>query len=63
LNAIVVKHSNKEAAWNLCLALKDNGLLAKPTHGDKIRFAPPLIITKEQLDECIAIIDKSLQTL
>jgi ornithine--oxo-acid transaminase len=59
----VVKHSNKEAAWNLCLALKDNGLLAKPTHGDKIRFAPPLIITKEQLDECIAIIDKSLQTL
>lgn len=63
LNAIVVKHSNKEAAWNLCLALKENGLLAKPTHGDKIRFAPPLIITKEQLDECIAIIDKSLRTL
>jgi ornithine--oxo-acid transaminase len=59
----VVKHSNKEAAWNLCLALKDNGLLAKPTHGDKVRFAPPLIITKEQLDECIAIIDKGLQTL
>jgi len=63
LNAIVVKHENKEAAWNLCLALKENGLLAKPTHGDKIRFAPPLIITKPQVDECIAIIDKGLRTL
>ena len=63
LNAIVVKHANKEAAWNLCLALKENGLLAKPTHGDKIRFAPPLIITKPQVDECIAIIDKGLRTL
>ena len=63
LNAIVVKHNNKEAAWDLCMALKENGLLAKPTHGDKIRFAPPLIITKKQLDEGIAIIDKSLNTL
>ena len=63
LNAIVVKHENKEAAWNLCLALKENGLLAKPTHGDKIRFAPPLIITKPQVDECIAIIEKGLRTL
>jgi ornithine--oxo-acid transaminase len=63
LNAIVVKHQNEEAAWLLCMELKENGLLAKPTHGDKIRFAPPLIITKEQLDECIAIIDKSLRTL
>jgi ornithine--oxo-acid transaminase len=63
LNAIVVKHTTKEAAWNLCLALKENGLLAKPTHGDKIRFAPPLIITKAQIEECIAIIDKSLRTL
>jgi ornithine--oxo-acid transaminase len=63
LNAIVVKHHNKEAAWDLCIALKENGLLAKPTHGDKIRFAPPLIITKEQLDECITIIEKSLQSL
>jgi ornithine--oxo-acid transaminase len=63
LNAIVVQHENKDAAWTLCLALKENGLLAKPTHGDKIRFAPPLIITKEQLDECISIIDKSLKTL
>jgi ornithine--oxo-acid transaminase len=63
LNAVVVKHENKDAAWNLCMALKENGLLAKPTHGDKIRFAPPLVITKEQVDECISIIDKSLQTL
>lgn len=63
LNAIVVEHSNPDAAWNLCLELKENGLLAKPTHGDKIRFAPPLVITKEQLDECIAIISKSLQVL
>ena len=63
LNAIVVNHKNKEAAWQLCMALKENGLLAKPTHGDKIRFAPPLIITKEQVDECIVIIDKSLRTL
>jgi ornithine--oxo-acid transaminase len=63
LNAIVVKHHNKEAAWDLCIALKENGLLAKPTHGDKIRFAPPLIITKEQLDECIVIIEKSLKVL
>lgn len=63
LNAIVVEHSNPDAAWNLCLELKENGLLAKPTHGDKIRFAPPLVITKEQLDECVAIISKSLQVL
>jgi ornithine--oxo-acid transaminase len=63
LNAIIIEHSNKEAAWDLCLTLKENGLLAKPTHGDKIRFAPPLVITKEQVMECIDIISKSLQTL
>ncbi|MES2432019.1 MAG: ornithine--oxo-acid transaminase [Bacteroidota bacterium] len=63
LNAIVIKHSNPDAAWELCLALKENGLLAKPTHGDKIRFAPPLVITKEQILDCVSIIDKSLQTL
>jgi ornithine--oxo-acid transaminase len=51
LNAIVIDHSDKNAAWNLCLTLKDNGLLAKPTHGDKIRFAPPLVINKEQILE------------
>jgi ornithine--oxo-acid transaminase len=63
LNAIQIKHPNAEAAWELCLILKENGLLAKPTHGDKIRFAPPLLITAEQIDECIAIIEKSLAAL
>ncbi|MEI9934469.1 MAG: aminotransferase class III-fold pyridoxal phosphate-dependent enzyme [Ferruginibacter sp.] len=63
LNAVVIKHKNPDAAWELCLALKENGLLAKPTHGDKIRFAPPLIITKEQITECIGIIAKSIGLL
>jgi ornithine--oxo-acid transaminase len=63
LNAIVIKHNNPEAAWELCLLMKENGLLAKPTHGDKIRFAPPLVISKEQILECVGIIDKSLQQL
>ncbi len=63
LNAIVINHSNTEAAWDLCLALKENGLLAKPTHGNKIRFAPPLIINKEQILESVAIIAKSLQSI
>jgi len=61
LNAIQINHSNPEAAWDICLTLKENGLLAKPTHGDKIRFAPPLLITAEQVIECVAIIDKSLK--
>lgn len=60
LNAIVIDHIDPDAAWKLCLDLRDNGLLAKPTHGDKIRFAPPLVITKEQLDECLLIIKNSL---
>ena len=63
LNAIEINHSNKEAAWELCLQMKENGLIAKPTHGDKIRLAPPLIITKEQILECLEIIKKSLLTL
>ena len=63
LNAIVIEHTNPEAAWDLCLTLKENGLLAKPTHGDKIRFAPPLVITKKQVMECVDIIEKSLQSL
>ena len=63
LNAIVIDHLDKNAAWNLCLILKDNGLLAKPTHGDKIRFAPPLVINREQVLECVEIIRKSLNTL
>lgn len=63
LNAIVIKHENPDASWDLCLALKENGLLAKPTHGDKIRFAPPLLITREQVLESVEIIGKSLETL
>jgi len=63
LNAVVIEHSNPEAAWDLCLELKDNGLLAKPTHGDKIRFAPPLLITATQIRECVAIIANSLEIL
>ena len=63
LNAIVIDHADKDAGWNLCMELKKNGLLAKPTHGDKIRFAPPLVITKEQIDEAVAIIAMSLKSL
>lgn len=63
LNAIVVKHKKPDAAWDLCIELKEKGLLAKPTHGDKIRFAPPLIITKQQIIECVGIIEKSLHIL
>lgn len=63
LNAIVIQSSKKDAAWELCLALKENGLLAKPTHGDKIRFAPPLTINEEQVLECVRIIQKSLAVL
>ncbi len=63
LNAILIDHPDKEAAWKLCLQLKENGLLAKPTHGDKIRFAPPLVITKGQIEECVAIIGESLSVL
>lgn len=61
LNAIVIDHADKDAAWNLCIALMENGLLAKPTHGDIIRFAPPLKISKVQIDECVAIISRSLE--
>lgn len=63
LNAIVIKHENPEAAWDLCVSLMENGLLAKPTHGDIIRFAPPLIITRDQVDECVDIIRRSLTSL
>lgn len=56
LNAIVIDHPNKDAAWDLCLSLKEEGLLAKPTHGDKIRFAPPLLINAAQIEECVQII-------
>ncbi len=58
--ALVIKEKDGKGAWDVCLALLENGLLAKPTHGDIIRFAPPLIITEEQLAECISIIRKTL---
>jgi len=63
LNAIVIQHTDKNAAWEFCLQLKENGFLAKPTHGDRIRIAPPLIINKEQILECVEIIEKSLSCL
>ena len=63
LNAIVIQHQDPEAAWKLCIEMMQHGLLAKPTHGDKIRFAPPLVITKEQIDDCIDIIARSLTAL
>lgn len=62
LNAIDIKPHNGKDAWDVCLALRDNGLLAKPTHGDIIRFAPPLVMTAEQIDECLAIIKNTLQS-
>ena len=60
LNAIVIKPKNGKNAWDVCLKLKENGLLAKPTHGDIIRFAPPLIINDVQLNDCIDIIRKTI---
>ena len=62
LNAIVINDDeDSDTAWNICLRLRDNGLLAKPTHGNIIRFAPPLVMTEAQLRECIAIIIKTLK--
>ena len=61
LNAIIINDSqHSPTAWNLCLALKENGLLAKPTHGNIIRLAPPLVISEEQLMECVAILEKTI---
>ncbi|WP_185241677.1 aminotransferase class III-fold pyridoxal phosphate-dependent enzyme, partial [Elizabethkingia meningoseptica] len=60
LNAILINDTPESStAWNLCLQLKENGLLAKPTHGNIIRLAPPLVITEEQLLDCIKIIEKT----
>ncbi|RSK38246.1 ornithine--oxo-acid transaminase [Mangrovimonas spongiae] len=62
LNAIVIDDDEEsDTAWNICMALRDNGLLAKPTHGNIIRFAPPLVMNKEQLLDCVAIITKTLK--
>ena len=60
LNAVIINDSPESStAWDLCVSMKDNGLLAKPTHGNIIRFAPPLVITEVQLEECLAIIRKT----
>ena len=59
LNAVVIKPKNGKTAWDVCLALKENGLIAKPTHGHIIRFAPPLVITEQELREAIKIIKES----
>ena len=60
LNAIVIKPTDGKTAWDVCVALKENGLLAKPTHEHIIRFAPPLVITEEQLMECVDIISRTI---
>lgn len=61
LNAVVINdHPDSSTAWDICVALKDNGLLAKPTHGNIIRFAPPLVMTEEQLHECCDIIERTI---
>jgi len=62
-NAIVIDHPKKDTAWDICIQMKQNGLLAKPTHGDRIRFAPPLLITRPQIDECVGIIKKSMENI
>ncbi len=61
LNAIIIKPKDGKEAWDVCVKMRDNGLLAKPTHGDIIRFAPPLIITENQIKECVEIIEKSVK--
>ena len=61
LNAILINDTPESTtAWDLCIAMKDNGLIAKPTHGNIIRFAPPLVMTEKELMECVAIIEKTI---
>ncbi|MCF8422949.1 MAG: ornithine--oxo-acid transaminase [Bacteroidia bacterium] len=62
LNAMIIKEKDGISAWDVCLKLAENGLLAKPTHGDIIRFAPPLVITKEQILDCASIIKKTIES-
>ena len=63
LNAIVIKPFNNKTAWDVCLKMRDNGLLATPTHNHIIRFAPPLVITEEQIHEAVEIIKRSIKEL
>jgi ornithine--oxo-acid transaminase len=61
LNAVLINDTeDSSTAWDICMKLKENGLLAKPTHGNIIRFAPPLVMNESQLMECIAIIKKTI---
>ena len=61
LNAILINDSpQSDTAWNICLKLKENGLLAKPTHGNIIRLAPPLVITEDQLLDCLDILKRTI---
>ena len=60
LDAVVIKEIGGVTAWDICMKLRDNGLLAKPTHGDIIRFAPPLIMTEPEIRECIDIIKTTI---
>ncbi|MBW2961349.1 ornithine--oxo-acid transaminase [Mesonia aestuariivivens] len=63
MNAIIINDTeNSKTAWNICVALKENGLLAKPTHGNIIRFTPPLVITEEQIMDCVSIIKNTIAT-
>ncbi|MBP1637328.1 MAG: rocD, partial [Bacteroidetes bacterium] len=62
MNALIINNENHQnLAWEICLKMAQNGLLAKPTHTNIIRFAPPLVITKEQLLECVEIIKESVR--
>ncbi len=61
LNAVIIKPKGDKTAWDVCVAMKDNGLIAKPTHGHIIRFAPPLTITEEQLREAMEIIKETFK--
>jgi len=62
LNAIVINDTeDSSTAWDICMLLKENGLLAKPTHGNIIRFAPPLVMTKDELLDCVSIISKTIK--
>jgi ornithine--oxo-acid transaminase len=62
LNAVIIKPKDGKEAWDVCLKMKELGVLAKPTHGDIIRFAPPLVITEEELRQAIAIIKEAIQS-
>jgi ornithine--oxo-acid transaminase len=61
LNAVVIRPKGGKTAWDVCVAMKDNGLIAKPTHEHIIRFAPPLVITEEELHEAMAIIKETFK--